>query len=150
MCYADKTVVVNVAKRFSDRCHTCDSNADCINKIGSFECPCLTGFTGDGSGTCSDIDECNDVENADKCDRHASCENTVGSFSCECDDGFIGDGLKCENINECEDEVRDPRTQTDRLRPGPKNEKSGTGSDQYRESLRIRAKKMKIHERNCP
>ena len=95
---------LNIEKRYSDRCHTCDSNADCINTIGAFECPCLTGFTGDGSGTCNDIDECNDLENADKCDRHASCENNVGSFTCECDDGFTGDGLKCENINECEDQ----------------------------------------------
>jgi len=97
-------VLSNVTKRYSDRCHTCDSNANCVNTIGFYECPCLTGFTGDGSGPCSDIDECNDAENADRCDQHASCENSIGSFSCACDDGFTGDGLKCENINECEND----------------------------------------------
>ena len=89
-------------KRFSDPCHTCDSNADCTNTVGSFECPCLTGFTGNGNGTCTDIDECNDLSNPDQCDLHASCENTIGTFECSCDDGFIGDGLKCEDINECD------------------------------------------------
>ena len=89
-------------KRFSDPCHTCDSNADCTNTVGSFECPCLTGFTSNGNGTCTDIDECNDLSNPDQCDLHASCENTIGTFVCSCDDGFIGDGLKCEDIKECD------------------------------------------------
>ena len=36
-----------------DDCNTpstnnCSSNADCVNKLGSFECNCKTGYTGDG------------------------------------------------------------------------------------------------------
>ena len=92
---------MNAIKRYSDPCHTCDSNSDCINTIGSFECHCLLGFTGNGNGTCTDIDECNDLD--DICDQHASCTNTIGSFTCACDDGFNGDGFKCENVNECDD-----------------------------------------------
>ena len=95
---------MNVTKRYNDPCHTCDSNADCINTVGSFDCPCLLGFTGNGNGTCTDLDECNDPESSDKCDQHASCTNTVGSFNCACDEGFNGDGFKCENINECDDD----------------------------------------------
>ena len=34
-----------------DEClsHPCDSNATCLNTIGSFTCTCIEGFTGDGS-----------------------------------------------------------------------------------------------------
>ena len=44
-----------------DNCHV---NADCTNTLGSFECTCHTGYTGDGV-TCTDIDEC--AENKDNC-----------------------------------------------------------------------------------
>ena len=32
----------------------CDNNAVCINTVGSFECICLPGFTGDGV-TCTGL-----------------------------------------------------------------------------------------------
>ena len=32
----------------------CDSNAICVNTVGSFECVCLPGFTGDGV-TCTGL-----------------------------------------------------------------------------------------------
>jgi hypothetical protein len=32
--------------------HTCDVNANCKNNVGSYQCQCYTGFSGDGS-TCT-------------------------------------------------------------------------------------------------
>ena len=32
--------------------YECDSNADCINTIGSYNCQCRTGYTGHGK-TCT-------------------------------------------------------------------------------------------------
>nr|XP_058973649.1 neurogenic locus notch homolog protein 2-like [Pocillopora verrucosa] len=36
--------------------HKCDSNAECINTRGSYDCKCKEGFTGDGL-TCTEIKE---------------------------------------------------------------------------------------------
>ena len=35
----------------------CSPNAFCLDLIGTFECTCLTGFSGDGA-VCEDINEC--------------------------------------------------------------------------------------------
>ena len=35
--------------------HTCDVNANCKNTIGSYDCQCHQGFTGNGN-TCTGID----------------------------------------------------------------------------------------------
>ena len=36
------------ANECSLRTHFCDSNADCINTVGSYICQCRSGFSGDG------------------------------------------------------------------------------------------------------
>ena len=91
---------------------SCDINAVCTNTVGSFECVCLPGFTGDGV-TCSglslvmimslfqweifaDIDECS--LGLDNCDINAVCTNTVGSFVCTCLPGYTGEGMLCTGI----------------------------------------------------
>lgn len=77
-----------------DECKTdsfnCDVNANCSDTLGSYECTCNDGYTGDGD-VCSDIDECL----SNPCDKNATCNNTDGSFFCECDSGFVGDGMSC-------------------------------------------------------
>jgi len=85
-----------------DECATetdnCDANASCTNTLGSFECACNDGYSGDGT-TCVDIDEC--VTGDDNCDANASCTNTLGSFECACNTGYSGDGETCVDIDEC-------------------------------------------------
>ncbi len=56
----------------------CALNAVCSNTIGSFDCFCNAGYSGDGV-TCTDIDEC--ALGTDDCAVTATCTNTAGSFT---------------------------------------------------------------------
>ncbi len=98
-----------------DECHTtnaCDSNADCSDVIGGFECTCRSGYTGNGTycqgklvslsvklhwhciiTTCLDVDECS--AGLHNCSDYANCYNTEGGFGCHCKVGFTGDGFHC-------------------------------------------------------
>ncbi|XP_028408891.1 uncharacterized protein LOC114531487 [Dendronephthya gigantea] len=71
----------------------CGVNSHCINTVGSFECICNHGRTGDGV-SCKDINEC--IEQEVSCDSNADFLNTDGSFECRCKEGFTGDGDNCE------------------------------------------------------
>ena len=46
----------------------CDSNAVCINTVGSFECTCLPGFTGDGI-------QCTGIDFVKVCDAEFTCHS---------------------------------------------------------------------------
>lgn len=99
--------------------HLCSSLASCTNSIGSYQCACNRGYTGNGS-SCSDANECDvcnrsspcvSIANVDTpsscllnsgaCDANAICCNTPSSFSCSCSTGFTGNGLVCLDVNEC-------------------------------------------------
>ena len=70
-------------------------NGTCTNTIGSYNCSCNPGYTGDGS-TCVDIDECSTGTN--NCSVNAKCSNTIGSYNCTCNYGYTGDGLTCSRL----------------------------------------------------
>ena len=47
LCY---TFVFLDVDECTDSCH---ENADCVNSVGSFQCTCQNGYTGDGNTNCS-------------------------------------------------------------------------------------------------
>uniref|UniRef100_A0A3B4E0I7 Si:ch211-241f5.3 n=1 Tax=Pygocentrus nattereri TaxID=42514 RepID=A0A3B4E0I7_PYGNA len=55
----------------------CGKNAVCYNTIGSYYCPCETGYQGI-SGKMTEI-----------CGPSSKCSNTPGSYFCTCKDGFV-------------------------------------------------------------
>ena len=93
--------------------HNCSENALCTDIIGSFECDCLAGYTGNGvnctsklfflmltvmhinffSTVCTDINEC--TTGTHNCDMNAICIDTDGSFNCTCNNGYEGNGTLC-------------------------------------------------------
>ena len=70
----------------------CHKNAECTNKVGSYECFCLFGFYGDGR-SCADVDECGDGNSL--CSKDANCVNNPGSYMCLCKNGYSGNGTHC-------------------------------------------------------
>ncbi|XP_038983392.1 vacuolar-sorting receptor 1-like [Phoenix dactylifera] len=54
---------------------------------GDSKCKCPTGFKGNGTKTCEDIDECKE-KTACQC-LECSCKNTWGSYECTCSDGLL-------------------------------------------------------------
>ncbi|XP_068702915.1 uncharacterized protein [Montipora foliosa] len=82
----------------------CDENAVCSNTLGSYQCSCKVGFTGDGK-SCTDINECN----ASPCDPNALCRNKEGSYKCYCGIGFTGDGKNCQLMGRNCKEIKESR-----------------------------------------
>ena len=71
----------------------------CTNNVGSYECDCISGYTGDGI-FCDDVDEC--FDDTDECDTDVGiCHNTQGSYYCSCPEGFTGNGVICNDVDEC-------------------------------------------------
>ena len=78
----------------------CDDNADCINLVGSFQCVCWEGFTGDGKEclmTEQQRDEC--AEETDTCSQNADCTDREVGYDCQCRNGFTGDGKVCQGMS---------------------------------------------------
>ncbi|XP_065181489.1 fibrillin-2-like [Sycon ciliatum] len=58
--------------------HVCHANSTCQNTIGSYNCSCHSGFTGDGKN-CTDINEC--LLPSPPCD-YKRCINEMGNYTC--------------------------------------------------------------------
>lgn len=67
----------------------CDPHAGCIPLVGSHQCVCEMGYSGDGGVCTAAHEECAD------CDVHASCVFADGGYGCQCDATFTGDGQTC-------------------------------------------------------
>ena len=59
--------------------HNCHENADCTNSIGSFECACNKGFSGNGT-MCDNNDECSTGDVV--CPEFTDCFDIIGGFEC--------------------------------------------------------------------
>ncbi|CAK8681154.1 cubilin-like [Clavelina lepadiformis] len=84
--------------------HRCHFNAFCTNTMGSYQCSCNLGFSGDGF-SCHDVDECANDTIVQTCHTEAVCVNTVGSYTCVCNSGFTGNGTTCADIDECQSDA---------------------------------------------
>jgi fibulin 1/2 len=79
----------------------CSANAICVNKIGSYECNCLSGYSGDGF-ICQDVDECDyngelfSIGNSCLHISNSKCVNSLGSFQCLCMNGYEKLNERCE------------------------------------------------------
>lgn len=68
----------------------CPNGAECISITGGVSyCACPKGFRTQTDGSCEDIDECS--ENQQACGYDAVCTNTEGGFNCDCPPGYNGD-----------------------------------------------------------
>ncbi|XP_065178731.1 uncharacterized protein LOC135809326 [Sycon ciliatum] len=83
----------------------CNSTINtCQDTVGSYMCPCKSGYTGSGDNNCRDVDEC--LAGSHNCDvmNNAVCANNVGSFTCSCEAGYTGAGVAgapCQDFNQC-------------------------------------------------
>ncbi|XP_028300564.1 sushi, nidogen and EGF-like domain-containing protein 1 isoform X2 [Gouania willdenowi] len=68
----------------------CLHGGTCRNKIGSYQCVCSVGFTGNQCQT--DINECV----SEPCRNMGTCEDHPGSYSCLCPQGFKGHDCEIE------------------------------------------------------
>ena len=64
----------------------CPANASCETGSGGFlECQCDSGFEGDPTVGCTNIDDCD----SDPC-VHGTCEDRDNDYFCDCEPGYTG------------------------------------------------------------
>ena len=79
----------------------CQNNATCIDKIGSYECHCAGGYSGDFCQT--KIPFCSTPEFS-PCQNGGKCIDHFTHYTCECPEGFSGENCT-RNINDCVDHM---------------------------------------------
>ena len=89
-----------------------DTDRECVNLMGSFQCICKSGLTEilqpSGFYICGNIDEC--ASDTIMCSGNSFCldldpssepDGTGLPYQCVCKDGYDGNGLVCCEIDEC-------------------------------------------------
>ena len=79
-----------------DECDSspCQHNSTCTDRLGSYSCECMDGFSGTNCGL--DVDECTSTP----CLNGATCTDAIDAYTCACVVGW--DGTECAtNIDEC-------------------------------------------------
>lgn len=88
--------------------HICSEYAECVNRIGGYDCHCLQGYEGNGfeclrSSIITDPNQATTrlppyfvpvISRCGDCSENAYCHNDV----CVCNAGFIGNGHDCQMI----------------------------------------------------
>ena len=103
---------IDECQRNEDECH---EEAECKDTIGSYNCTCNAGYTGDGFNCtgqhihifiirwnlsfCTDIDECDEMLH--DCHVFAECINFPGFYNCSCLENFEGNGTFCSELSYC-------------------------------------------------
>ena len=93
------------------RNNNCDTNAKCINTIGSYSCKCLNGYENNNDlqedgVNCTDVDECDDYLS---CPQFSTCTNYIGQYDCTCNKGYVQSQvnpcfeIECKNRTTCDD-----------------------------------------------
>jgi len=128
LCTCQDGYAGNVCQHNVNECiqgtHACANDAACTDTVGSYECACNHGFSGDGI-SCADIDDCTvgiydmsaamvtGASAALECDANAGCtrlfcdtsngvceDQGAFDFNCICDPGWT-DKLCDRDIDEC-------------------------------------------------
>ncbi|XP_030846782.1 fibropellin-1-like [Strongylocentrotus purpuratus] len=79
-----------------DECNSqpCQNNATCLDRLESYSCLCVPGFTGENCE--ENIDECG----SNPCLNGATCKDNINSYACQCAPGYEGDGCDLD-LDEC-------------------------------------------------
>ncbi|KAH9492131.1 hypothetical protein Btru_048687, partial [Bulinus truncatus] len=104
-CVCDKGWEGTNCNKDIDECKqkpdVCPALEICENKSPGFECLCPGGYERK-NGTCTDINECENII-LNNCDvNKENCYNYNGNYTCNCKDGLSRNSIgQCQDIDEC-------------------------------------------------
>ena len=84
-------------------CVTSQSGNMCVDPgpPSGYTCTCGPAYTGTGTGSCTDLNECSPNHCTDVGDSGAVCTDHIApatGYDCSCDVGFVFDGITCSDL----------------------------------------------------